>query len=72
MPTHVDAETIADQLMRAADERTLVPLPSETVPGFDVDRAYDVLFAIDDRRRARGWSPVGWKIGFTNRTLWPR
>ena len=35
-------------------------------------RAYDVLFAIGDRRRARGWKPVGWKIGFTNRTLWPR
>jgi 2-oxo-3-hexenedioate decarboxylase len=24
------------------------------------------------RRRARGWQPIGRKIGFTNRTIWPR
>jgi len=68
----VDAETIADRLLEAADDRATLPLLSQTFNGFDVSRAYDVLFAITGRRQARGWTPVGWKIGFTNRTLWPR
>jgi 2-oxo-3-hexenedioate decarboxylase len=68
----VDVDAIADHLLQASDDRTTVPLLSETVDGFDVPRAYEVLAAIDERRRARGWKPVGWKIGFTNRTLWPR
>jgi len=68
----VDVDAVADRLLRASDDRTTLPLLSETIPGFDVDAAYDVLFAIEERRRARGWKPEGWKIGFTNRTLWPR
>jgi 2-oxo-3-hexenedioate decarboxylase len=31
-----------------------------------------VLHEIESRRIAQGWRPVGRKIGFTNRTLWPR
>ncbi len=41
-------------------------------PGFDVDRAYDVLAAINARREAQGWRSIGRKIGFTNRTIWAR
>ena len=37
---------------------------------------HDVAYAVADRLRslriARGERPVGWKIGFTNRSLWPR
>jgi len=70
LPVHADA--IAARLLQASDDRTTLPLLTETVPGFDVPQAYDVLFAISAQRRARGWIPKGWKIGFTNRTLWPR
>ena len=31
-----------------------------------------MLHDIETRRRAQGWQPVGRKIGFTNRTIWPR
>jgi 2-oxo-3-hexenedioate decarboxylase len=31
-----------------------------------------VLHDIETRRRAQGWEAVGRKIGFTNRTIWPR
>jgi 2-oxo-3-hexenedioate decarboxylase len=31
-----------------------------------------VLHDIETRRRAQGWTAVGRKIGFTNRTIWPR
>jgi 2-oxo-3-hexenedioate decarboxylase len=33
---------------------------------------YAVLHDIETRRRAQGWTAVGRKIGFTNRTIWPR
>ncbi len=65
-------EAIADLLIDAYDERSTLPPLTETVPGFDVEQGYDVLFAINARRRAQGWRAVGWKIGFTNRSLWPR
>ncbi len=68
----MDADAIAERLIQATDDHTTIPLLSETIEGFDVARAYEVLFAITRRRRAAGWRPVGWKIGFTNRTLWPR
>lgn len=40
--------------------------------GFDVPCAYEVLAALHGRRIARGWRPVGRKIGFTNFTIWER
>lgn len=41
-------------------------------PELDLALAYEVLEHIGDRRRERGWIPVGRKIGFTNRAMWPR
>ena len=64
--------TIAERLMDAQDgATTLAPIAAAT-PGFDVDAAYEVLHEIESRRIADGWRPVGRKIGFTNRTIWPR
>ncbi|MCC6610151.1 MAG: fumarylacetoacetate hydrolase family protein [Burkholderiales bacterium] len=50
--------------------RQLAPF-SQTEPGFDVARAYAVAAALHDERLARGERPVGRKIGFTNRNIWP-
>ncbi|MFO1311251.1 MAG: hypothetical protein U1F41_04210 [Burkholderiales bacterium] len=67
-----DAAALAHRLLEAFDEgRTLAPI-SATRPDFDVASAYDVLREIERLRVARGWRPAGRKIGFTNRTLWPR
>jgi 2-oxo-3-hexenedioate decarboxylase len=41
-------------------------------PAFDVACAYEVLAELHARRIARGWKPVGRKIGFTNTTIWER
>lgn len=71
----MDATTIgaiARRLMDAQDRATTTPPIAAAVPGFDVDAAYDVLLEIETRRIAQGWRPVGRKIGFTNRTIWPR
>jgi 2-oxo-3-hexenedioate decarboxylase len=63
---------LADALIACQDHAgTLAPITSGD-PTFDVPRAYEVLAAINARREAQGWMPVGRKIGFTNRTIWER
>jgi 2-oxo-3-hexenedioate decarboxylase len=65
-------DELASRLIAACDAaRTLAPITREAAD-FDVAAAYDVLFEIERRRLAQGWVPVGRKIGFTNRTIWPR
>jgi len=67
-----DVEAIASRLIAAHDSATtLAPITAGNA-GFDVAAAYDVLREIEARRVASGWKPVGRKIGFTNRTIWPR
>ena len=63
---------IADALLAAECNASMLAPITATHPDFDVDAAYAVLAAIGRRRRAAGWEPVGRKIGFTNRTIWPR
>ena len=41
-------------------------------PGFDVAAAYQSALRLAALRLARGEKRVGYKIGFTNRTIWPR
>lgn len=63
---------IAARLMDAQDRATTIQPIAAATPGFDVDAAYQVLHEIESRRIAQGWRTVGRKIGFTNRTIWPR
>jgi 2-keto-4-pentenoate hydratase len=41
-------------------------------PGFDVAAAYQRALAVRQLREKRGEVPRGYKIGFTNRNIWPR
>ena len=72
MPIDAKLGAIADRLIAAYDNATTLAPISESVPDFTVAEAYAVLGEIAARRRAQGWRSVGRKIGFTNRTLWPR
>ena len=65
-------ESIADALLAACDGARTLPLITAAHADFDVPAAYEVLRLIAARRIAQNWQPVGRKIGFTNRTLWPR
>ncbi|MFO1315846.1 MAG: fumarylacetoacetate hydrolase family protein [Burkholderiales bacterium] len=70
--TPAAVSAVADALMAAwAGGSAIAPI-TEWMPGFDVASAYDVLHEIERRRVAQGWQPVGRKVGFTNRTIWPR
>ncbi len=64
--------SIADRLIAAQDAATTLPPITAGMPGFGVADAYAVLDEIARRRRQQGWRTVGRKIGFTNRTIWPR
>jgi len=63
---------IADRLITAYNTATTLPPITAGVPGFSVADGYAVLAEVEARRRAQGWRSVGRKIGFTNRTIWPR
>src|SRR5262249_27317626 len=56
----------------AYDNATMLPPITAGAPEFSVADGYAVLANIETRRRASGWRSVGRKIGFTNRTIWPR
>ncbi len=62
----------AERLLLAYDNATRAVLPTQSDAGFDLARGYVVADAIRTRRVARGERQVGYKIGFTNRTIWPR
>ena len=45
---------------------------SERYPDLTAAEGYEAARALHMHRVAAGWRPVGRKIGFTNRTIWPR
>jgi len=68
----IDPRAIAERLIAAYDQAGQIAPITAGDPAFDVAAAYDVLREIQARRIAQGWQPIGRKIGFTNRTIWPR
>ena len=63
---------IANRLIAAQDEAATLPPITSGAPDFSVADGYTVLADIEAKRRAQGWHSLGRKIGFTNRTIWPR
>jgi 2-oxo-3-hexenedioate decarboxylase len=61
----------ADLVLDAFGSRRLIGLLSERDPTLDQDRAYAIADEVYQGRLQRGEKPVGRKIGFTNRTIWP-
>ncbi len=61
-------------LLAAADAGRSLPAPPPAAGApdpADLDAAMRTQDAVAALRRARGERPVGWKIGFTNRSIWP-
>lgn len=57
-------------VLAALDNATSIMPFSDAHPDFDLDQGYRVAAAVTRLRLARGECPLGWKIGFTNRTIW--
>src|SRR5690606_18160809 len=66
----MDADAIADHLLRVLDAGASCEPVTDDAPGFGVGDAYAALAAIRGRRGGAGWRRAGRKIGFTNRGLW--
>lgn len=61
-----------EQLLQHHDQGLLWSQPSGSVGGPDAALAYQKALAVRQLREQRGEVPRGYKIGFTNRTLWQR
>src|SRR5438067_3626930 len=63
---------LARELISLHESPREVPLFSERYPGLSAAAGYEAARALHEHRVASGWRAVGRKIGFTNRTIWPR
>jgi 2-oxo-3-hexenedioate decarboxylase len=63
---------LAGVLLEARDRRITTPPPTRQMTGLDLEGAYRVGAALDRLLRERGYRRAGWKVGFTNRTVWPQ
>jgi 2-oxo-3-hexenedioate decarboxylase len=71
----LDSNEIGDKLAAEAfavlgTGRQIRPFSTQ-LPGFSLDDAYRVAAAVRGLRETRGETPIGRKIGFTNRVMWP-
>lgn len=71
MITDVTADALATELLDALDRNGRIQPITDRYPDFDEAAAYRVNAELFRRRTARGEKPIGRKIGFTNRTIWP-
>jgi 2-oxo-3-hexenedioate decarboxylase len=68
----VNSESIATELLAAYDAGTRAPLFSTRPEGLTLPQAYEAADVLRRLRIARDERPLGWKIGFTNRSIWDR
>ena len=68
--TDPETDALADRILAASGAAASIQPVTQGQPDFGLAEAYRVAARIIERRVARGERPVGWKIGFTNRTIW--
>lgn len=68
----MNATEVAAELADLHDRAALAAPFTVRDPGFSPSSGYAAARRLHERRLEAGWRPVGRKIGFTNRTLWPR
>jgi len=67
----IDVAGIAAEAIGVLDTGRQIAPFSARFPNFGLNEAYHVTAAVRQLRETRGETPVGRKIGFTNRTTWP-
>jgi 2-oxo-3-hexenedioate decarboxylase len=68
----MDATNLAAELIELHDRPRRAPPFSARYPGLTADSGYAAARKLHAHRLAQGWQAVGRKVGFTNRTIWPR
>ena len=59
-------------ILHHLDQGSLWAAPNSNDGGFNLPAAYARALQVRALREARGETPRGYKVGFTNRTIWPR
>src|SRR5215212_9933536 len=63
---------LARELISVHEAPREVPPFSSRYADLTPETGYQAARALHEYRLAAGWRPLGRKIGFTNRTIWPR
>jgi 2-keto-4-pentenoate hydratase len=63
---------LAEELIALSESVSETPPFTDTYPSLTPSQGYEAAAALHRHRVSKGWLPVGRKIGFTNRTIWPR
>jgi 2-oxo-3-hexenedioate decarboxylase len=71
MTTTLAPAALATELLAAYDASALVPTVTSRDGGFSMADAFVVSDQVRAMRLARGERTLGYKIGFTNRSIWP-
>jgi 2-keto-4-pentenoate hydratase len=65
-----EVESLARELLSAAETGRMVAVPPSSRPGFDLNTAYEVEAALKRFREADGHRAVGRKVGYANKAMW--
>ena len=71
MSAAIEVATLANELLAAYDAARLAPTITSRDGAFSMADAFVVADQARALRLARGERPLGYKIGFTNRSIWP-
>jgi len=72
MDALIDIQAVAAEVFGTLDSGRQIEPFSSRISSFNLDCAYRVTAVVRKMREIRGELPVGRKIGFTNRTIWPK
>jgi 2-keto-4-pentenoate hydratase len=64
--------TLAEELIALHQSPREVPPFTDRYPDLTAEEGYKAAAALHQHRLNAGWHPAGRKIGFTNKTIWPR
>lgn len=68
--SHWNVETVTQELFSAHQLGKMVAAPPSTLPGFDLNAAYEVEVRLKQLREAQGSRAVGRKVGYANKAMW--
>ncbi|MFZ3266880.1 MAG: fumarylacetoacetate hydrolase family protein [Terriglobales bacterium] len=65
-----DIESLAHELLSAAETGQVISVPPSSRPGFDLNTAYTVEATLKRIRESTGHRAVGRKVGYANKAMW--
>ena len=70
MPHNNEIESLAHELLSAAQTGQMISVTPSSRPGFDLNTAYDVEGTLKRIRESSGHLAVGRKVGYANKAMW--